>query len=244
MPTLLNQIIAVQNGAVAQTENKLTKIYHRLQKTSLLNGLSRTYHPRDEAGEQLPAESTRVQLTADEILKETAEVLTRLFDITATKDLGNCKAVADVVIDNTVLLPLVPVTYLLFLEKQLVNVHTLVSKLPVLDPAQNWTFDENTASYRADPVETTRTKKIPRNHVKAEATDKHPAQVELYTEDIVVGIWTKTDFSGALPQARVNTILARVEALQDAVKQAREQANTREVENREVGVVVFGYLFR
>lgn len=243
MTTQLNQIVAVHKGAVSQAETKLTRLYHKLQKSGLLTGISRTYRPRDDEGEHLPPESTRVQLTAATILHETGEVLTRLFDVTATKEYANCEARADVEVDGAILLRDVPVTYLLFLEKQLTNVHTLVAKLPVLDPAQEWTFDEVSASYRAAPVETTRTKKIPRNHVKAEATDKHPAQVEVYNEDIVVGYWTKIDFSGALPQSRVNEVLGRVERLQDAVKYARERANSREIQNVEVGGTVFGYLF-
>lgn len=245
MTTQLNQIVAVHKGAVSQTETKLTRLYHRLQKSTMLTGISRIYRPRDNEGEPLPPESTRVQLTAAAILYETGEVLTRLFDVTATKEYANCEARADVKVEGETetLLRDVPVTYLLFLEKQLTNVHTLVAKLPVLDPAQEWTFDEASASYRAASVETTRTKKIPRNHVKAEATDKHPAQVEVYTEDVVVGYWTKSDFSGALPQSRVNQVLGRVERLQDAVKYARERANSREVHNVEVGRTVFGYLF-
>jgi len=36
----------------------------------------------------------------------------------------------------------VPATYLLFLEKQLTDLHTLVSKLPVLDASETWVFDQ------------------------------------------------------------------------------------------------------
>jgi hypothetical protein len=92
-------------------------------------------------------------------------------------------------------------------------------------------------------VRTIRTKKVPRNHVKAEATDKHPAQVEVYYEDIAVGYWTTVKFSGALPAKRVNELLDRVEKLQRAVKFAREEANGSEVTDQRVGDVVLRYLF-
>ncbi|MEV0352080.1 hypothetical protein AB0H88_40480 [Nonomuraea sp. NPDC050680] len=65
----------------------------------------------------------------------------------------------------------------------------------------------------------------------------------MFTEDIVVGYWTKTAFSGALPAKRVNELLARVQKLQDAVKYAREEANATAVDDQEVGDAVFGYLF-
>ena len=52
-----------------------------------------------EIGEQLPPESTRVQVRAEDVLRETAGVLTRLFDVTATKDWANCTARADVKVE-------------------------------------------------------------------------------------------------------------------------------------------------
>jgi len=91
-------------------------------------------------------------------------------------------------------------------------------------------------------VQTTKTKKIPRNHVKAEATDKHPAQVEVYYEDVVVGYWRTVKFSGALPASRVKELLDRVDKLQQAVKFAREEANNSEVTDQHIGDRFFAYL--
>jgi hypothetical protein len=169
--------------------------------------------------------------------------LTQLFDVTATKDWANTRARADVVVDGQTLLTQVPATYLLFLEKQLVDLHTFVKKLPVLDAAESWTFDPSADAWATEPVQTAKTKKIPRNHVKAEPTDKHPAQVEVYYEDVVVGYWRTVKFSGALPAQRVNELLARVERLQETVKFAREEANNLEVEDGKVGERIFHYVF-
>ena len=163
--------------------------------------------------------------------------------MTATKDWTNCVARAYVVVDGQTVAADVPVTYLLFLEKQLVDLHTFVKKLPVLDAAESWVRDDSTDSWRTEPVRTIRTKKVPRNHVKAEATEKHPAQVEVYYEDVAVGYWTTVKFSGALPAKRVNEILDRVVALQTAVKFAREEANNAEAVDQRIGAAVFGYLF-
>src|SRR4051812_43461495 len=221
----LNQIIAVEKGVKSRSFQELTDAHHALQKPTLLAGISRTYRPKDEEGEQLPAESTRVQVKAEEIIRQTAGILTRLFDVTATKDWTNCVARADVVVDGEPLLREVPVSYLLFLEKQLVDLLTFVRKLPVLDAAEAWSYDSSADCYATEPTQTTRTKKLPRNHVKAEATDKHPAQVEVYNEDIVVGYWKTVKFSGALPAKRVNELVEKVEKLQHAVKFAREEAN-------------------
>jgi hypothetical protein len=240
--TKLNQILAVEKGVKSDVQRKVTDAYHTIQKSPLLSGIARSYQPIDDEGEQLPPESTKVQVQAEAVLKDVGTTLTRLFDVTATKDWTNCTARADVKVDGVTLLVDVPVTYLLFLEKQLTDIHTLVSKLPTLDPSETWSLDDNTDTWRTEPVKTTRTKKVPRNHVLAEATDKHPAQVTVYNEDIVVGYWTKIAFSGALPQRRVNELLARVQKLQDAVKYAREEANGTEVVDQRVGEAVFAYL--
>lgn len=240
--TKLNQIIAVEKGAKSRSQRELTDAYHRIQKPALLAGISRTYRPRDEDGEALPPESTRVQVKAEAVLKDAAESLTRLFDVVATKEWANTEAAADVVVDGTTILSQVPVPYLLFLEKQLTDLKAFIDKLPTLDAAETWTFDEGQDVWRSDEVDTARTKKIPRNHVKYEATEKHPAQVEMYYEDVVVGTWTKVAFSGALPARRVNELRERVDRLQDAVKQAREEANNIEVDNKRVGAAVFAYL--
>jgi hypothetical protein len=239
----LNQIIAVEKGVKSRSFQELTDAHHALQKPALLAGISRTYRPKDEEGEQLPPEATRVQMKAEEIIRQTVDILTRLFDVTATKDWANGQARADVIVDGNVLLAQVPVTYLLFLEKQLVDVHTFVKKLPVLDASESWVFDSSADSWATEPVQTVRTKKIPRNHVKAEATEHHPAQVEVYYEDVAVGYWRTVKFSGAMPASRVNDILERVEKLQQAVKFAREEANNIEVEDQQVGETVFNYLF-
>jgi hypothetical protein len=239
----LNQIIAVEKGVKSGALRDLTDAHHGLQKPALLAGISRVYQPKDEEGEQLPPESTRVQVKADEVIRRTAAIMTRLFDVTATKDWANCSAKADVVVDGQAILRDVPISYLLFLEKQLTDLHTFVKRLPVLDAAEAWSFDESADCWKTEPVRTNRTKKVPRNHVKAEATDKHPAQVEVYYEDIPVGYWTTVKFSGALPAVRINELLERVEALQAAVKFAREEANGTVVTDQHVGDAVFGYLF-
>ncbi|GIL26780.1 DUF7873 family protein [Actinocatenispora comari] len=239
----LNQIIAVEKGVKSRSFAELTASHHTLQKQAALSGISRTYQPKDEEGERLPPESTRVQVKAEEVIRETSRILTKLFDVTATKDWANCTARADVVVDGRTILAEVPVTYLLFLEKQLVDLHTFIRKLPVLDAAESWNYDSSADCFATEPVQTLRTRKVPRNHVKAEATEKHPAQVEVYHEDVTVGYWRTVKFSGALPASRVNELIDRVEKLQAAVKFAREDANGTEVEDRKVGERVLGYLF-
>lgn len=239
----LNQIIAAEKGVKARTLREITDVYHALQKPALLSGISRVYQPGNEDGEQLPAESTRVQVGAETVLAVVAAATTKLLDVIATKDLANCEAKADVKVDGTVVAAGLPVSYLLFLEKQLVDVGALLSRLPVLDAAEVWSRDESADCWRTEPVKTKRTRKVPKVLVRYEATKEHPAQTEVYHEDEIVGEWTTTKFSGAVQATRLKDLLERLTKLQDAVKYAREEANGIDVVDQRVGDKVFGYLF-
>ncbi len=239
----LNQIIAVEKGVKAKAHTDLTNIHQALQKAQLLTGISRTYQPIDDEGEKFPPESTKVQLKASEALTGVKLALSNLFDVTATKDATNCVAKADVVVDGKTLLTGVPATFLLFLEKTLVDIHTLVKKLPVLDPSENWVKDTANDIFVTAPSYTIKTKKVPKAFVKAPATDKHPAQVDVFTEDVLVGNWKTVKFCGSLPQAEVNAMAEKVEKLQQAVKFAREEANGATVTEFKAGDVLLSYIF-
>ncbi len=240
----LNQIIAIANGKKSHAASELTKLYHLLQKPALLDGISRTYQPKDEEGERLPAEKKNPQLSVSSAIQTATAALTELFDVVATQDYANTAAKADLVVDGKTILSGVPVTHLLFLEKQLVDLGTFVDKLPSLDPAETWTFDQATDCYRSETSGTTRTKKLPRNHVKYEATKEHPAQVDVYTEDVIVGTWSTTKFSGAIPASEKNAMLSRVRKLQEAVKAAREEANNTEAPQRHTAKSILDFVFQ
>jgi hypothetical protein len=119
----------------------------------------------------------------------------------------------------------------------------MVRKLPILDPSETWHYQAETNAYVTLPSETIKTKKVPKAFVKAAATKEHPAQVETFTEDIVVGHWKTVKFSGAIPQKQVTELLERITRLGAAVKFAREDANSIEVKARECGKTIFDHLF-
>lgn len=240
--TKLNQIIAAEKGKKALLNRAITDMYHQFQKVQLFGGLSRTYRPKDDEGEMLPPEAIRVQLRAEEVLAEASRAFAQLFDVALTKDRNNQFTKAPIVVDDVMIVDNVPVSTLLFLEKQLGDIATMIGKIPVLDPAETWNYDAAADCWRAEDVQTVRTKKVPRNHQVAPATDKHPAQVTVYNEDVVAGYWTKATFSGAMPARRVHELSERVAKLQTAVKYAREEANSIEIRQAAMGDAIFAYL--
>ena len=239
----LCQIIAVEKSTKNKAHQVKTDAYQNMQKVALLTGISRTYQPRDEGGEVFPSEHSKVQLSLRDTIASVSRALVDLFDVVATKDWTNCAARADVSVGDVVLAKGVPVTYLLFLEKQLVDIHTFVSKLPTLDPTEDWAFDSNVNCWVSKSAETVKTKKVFVPLVLSPATDKHPAQVKEGFDDRVVGSWKTVKFSGAMPAQVVAEMLDRVEKLQRAIKFAREEANALEVSQQKVGEKILSYIF-
>jgi hypothetical protein len=238
----LNQVVSVEKTIQSSVQSKISKLHHLNQKMDLFIGFNRTYQSRDDEGEQYSPEYKKVQHVVDEQLDAFSSEITKLFNVTATRDWANCNAKANIVVDGQTLIENAPTSYLLFLEKQLIPIRTYITELPELDPAERWNKDTNSELYFSEPISTQRTKKTMRPIVLAEATKEHPAQTQLITEDVVIGNWKTVKFSGCIPSPRKKKLLDRVEKLICAVKSARQEANGVKADNVEVGKPLFDYL--
>jgi hypothetical protein len=239
----LNQLVAVRKGVQPDVHTAITALHRESQKVPLLSGLTRKYRKIRDEDADLPGESQPVQVRLTEVLDQVRAQYTRLWDVTAAVDWTNCTAVADVVVGDETVVAAAPVSFLIFLEKQLVDLHTIVARLPVLDPAERWHWDGNATAWATETTTTVRTKKELRNHVVAPATDKHPAQVQTYPEDVPVGYWDVIKFSGALPGATRAQLLDRITVLREAVKIAREKANMTAAVDPKPAAGVFNFLY-
>ncbi len=240
----LSQVIAVEKQVKSKVNSEGSELHKANQKPDLFNGLSRTYERKDEDGEELPPEQKLVQQRAGENLERWTDLWTELLDVVATKDWGNTTTKTDLVVDGEVLLKDVPVTYLIWLEKQLDDFRTFVANLPTLEPGKAWKYEESSDLYVTEPVKTARHKKVPRVLLKVEATEHHPAQAEVVHDDQLIGYWSHVSTSGALPDSRRRRLLDRVDLLKKSVKQAREEANSEKIEEREVGRVLAQWILR
>lgn len=242
--TKINQILAIEKNKKTNLHKEITDLHRRTQQAPLMTGHTKTFVPKEEEGEAYPPEDRKVQLLHQDALDDLGDRLSTLMDVTAAKDWSNCKARADVVVDGQTFLEQVPVTYLLFLEKELIDLQTFVSKMVELDPALSWTFDANSGQYRSDSTVTHKTKKLQKPIVLYDATPEHPAQTQLITEDVVIGHWTTTNFSGAIPRPKKRRLLERIQELHDAVKFAREHANSLEAEEPRIGKRILAHIFK
>jgi hypothetical protein len=239
----LNQLIAVLQSVKANASKGKTEVYQLSQKTALFQGLSRSFQSREEDGYIYPAESQKLTLKATELIDKFIQSCSEYLDLAATQDHANTEAKAAIVVEGQTILQDVPVSHLLFLEKQLQDVKTFIGSLPVLSIDKDWQHDPNRGCYVTSPKETVKTKKITDFVVAYDATEHHPAQIKEVSKDVVEGTWSLIEFSGALPQDRVNVLMRRVELLQKAVVQAREEANGRDVQQKQAANAIFSYLF-
>lgn len=243
--TLLNQIIAVEKGIKNNSRDVLSTAYKVAQKPELFNGFEKVYRKKNEESEDLPPERKPIQTNVPEMLDAVKTAFDQLAEITARKDWTNSTAKADLVVSGQTIAEGVPVTYLLFLEKELTDLKTFAEKLPILDTTESWAkSNADDFIFTSATTSTHRTKKVNKPIVLYPATDKHPAQVQMITEDEVVGNWDTTKVSGAIPRQLRDSYVERITTLLTAVKVAREAANsTPEIESPKIGKNILRYIF-
>ena len=246
MALVLHQVIAVEKGAKARLMSTITEIYQANQKPDDFNGFVKKYTPIDEEGEKFHDENKQKLVKNNYIasIKKAKKAFSELFDSTAMRDFANCNAKADVIVDGQVLIRQAPCTYLLFLEKKLVDIQTMVTAIPTLNPEFEWSKDPNSNLFRSEPITTVKTKKVAKVITLAPATDKHPAQAQVAQEDVTAGHWSTTNLSGAMPVTEKEEILERLEKIIKEVKCAREKANTVVAEDIKVGDAILAYIFK
>ena len=239
----LNQAIAVLKGSKERTHQEISKLYQSLSAGETFTGFSKTFKPKAEDGDQLPPENKIVQRKIEDVFSSLKGSIVDLIDLHYTHEVGNTQAHADLILPNGTTIQKVPVAMLVRLEKELVDVRTFISKSPTFAIDVSWSWDDNRLMWTSDPVVTTSTKKVPTFVTVADATEHHPAQVKEVSNDVVVGHWTKQEFSATLSPARKKELTERVNLLIDTIKQAREQANMIDVKQMKMGEQLFSYLF-
>jgi len=244
----LNQLIAIVEGTKNRTQEKLTAIYHQFKKPDLFFGYVRSYKPigsdpTTPEGELLPDETKIAQADALELIEEMFAEQGLLLDVVYMRDKANTIAKADVQIGDKVLFHDAPVPFLIWLEKRLDDLHSEVKNLPVLDPAERWTFDGNVNKWVAEPSEAARSRKLPKPFVRHPGTKEHAPQVDVVAEEVRCGTYTMRKNSTAIPAKKRAQMLARVEEAQRAVKFAREHANSAEVQRMDgVGKALYDFI--
>lgn len=241
----LHEIIAVEAG-LKQTAEKIIQEAKKTfsDKQGHFDGFSKTYEARDkEDDEKIIGETKHIVTTVPEKLEYVQDSLIRLFDCIGQKEKTNTLAKADIIIDGEVIEKDVPATVLLSMETQIKRVREVYSKALTLDPAKRWTPSTQEKNvWESDEVTQVRSRKEMVPVVKYEATQHHPAQVDMVGKDKQVGDWKTIFRSGAITPIKKSELLGRIDQMERAIKQARMRANTQEVEPFAIGKSIFSFI--
>lgn len=241
----LASILGEEKKMVPTWDGQLTEIQLLVRKGSFFNGFVRTYHPFRVEGEteiKYPEERQNVEQRVDKLIVMAANLWTDLFNITFTKDKANMEACADVVVDGLVMVKDAPVSWLLWADKRVQEVRVFFDSLPTLNTAEIWEKDEVSDMWKSVPTETIKTEKIPVPILMYAHTDKHPAQVERVQKDVPIGQYKKQNFSSAISVERKRKVLDKIDRIIVALKVARANANSLEVEKLQIAKPIFDYI--
>lgn len=229
----LHELLAVEETIVAASEKLIAETNEKFNKhTEFFTGAVRTLSrlkdsPEDKAIELAHHRSKELPTDVPDTLQYIFPYIEKALDLKLSKHLTNQRAMADIELDGQIVATSVPVDFLLDLEKAIPRWRAMYTAMPTLDPSRNWEA-ERAGVWKSAAAKTAQTEKIMYPVELSPATNQHPAQVKEATKDIVVGIFSQTDISGAATTQQKADVLALCDRLLIAVKQARMRANATE----------------
>lgn len=248
----LHELLAATNDVEKVEDKMLLETKKSFGKDHLFSGWTKTFHPYNPEtakanGLEIQPEEMQLTTTVMDRINYTFQYIIKNVDAQAQKDLTNQLANADIILpDGTVLAESVPVTTLLTLENRIKKWREVFQEAPTLDSKLRWKVDETTGNgdvFITEKEEVNyKTQKTIRHKVLYEATDKHPAQVEKWYEDLPVGEYRITHWSGKITSKKLMEILSRLDILLEAVKTARQRANDIEVVKKNIGKTVADFV--
>ncbi len=232
MSTKLHQLLAVGTSLEGQANKTRSELQNTFEKKRhLFEAKVSTFVPSGE-GSAVTESQSDIQSTVAKELVWVSGFIAKAIDSAYQVAEANTQARADIVLeDGTTLAKAVPATSLLELEKRVAEIQALVVAIPTLDPAKGFLPDKDKGEgyYQARVVKKTRTRKDKIAMVLYEATEKHPAQVQLVDKDIPTGTVEEQEWCSMLTPALKSQLIERVEILSRAVRSARSKANEIEV---------------
>jgi len=244
----LHEVLAVENelgGIDTKIREETAATFSK--KAEHFIGWHKRYEPLDEndADGKTPDENHEMVTTVRQKLDYMFEHVARYIDAVYQKECTNQNATADIIIDGVIIAAEMPATFLLGLESKLKKWREVFDAIPTLPPGTAVELDptQGAGVYVSKNDESRRkTKKTVNHKVLYEATKDHPAQIEKWNDDVVIG-WTHTKaWYGFYSPAEKSEVLGRLDALARAVKQARQRANCQEVTNDHVGDALINYI--
>jgi len=250
----LHEVLAVQGDLEANARRVLEEGKDTFNnRENLFEGRDRILKMFDEKDQNLEgahAEHQEIATTVGAKLKYVQKPIGKHWDCLLQKESTNQNAKADVVIGKTVIAKDVPAGALVAFERELKEYRALLETIKTLAPNKKWVKDNDLIAadgskgiYRDDfKDKKLKTIQTIQHKVLVPPTEKHPAQLEKWKENVPVGEFTEERFSSKITPAEKSKLLAKVSALISAVKKARMRANKETVVKTAVSKSFFSFI--
>ncbi len=238
----LHEILAIEGDLKSRALKTLGEAASLFKNgAGKLLGQISIYHPVTDDEEQLESKVTNMVTTVDQALALVSADFSGWVDCAIQKEVTNGKTLAKIKINGKNIS--LPSTALLNLEKKLQALRIVYKAIPINDVTSVWEWDADNECFRsARPEVRRKTKKVMRAFVAYEANENHPAQVNVYHEDILVGRWETIKQSGMITPKDHRQRLERLDELLRQVKQAIRRANDIDVVQIKVGENILAYI--
>lgn len=190
-------------------------------------------------------EHKEVDSTVGDKLRYASKSAKKYFDALLQKESANQVAKADLIVEGKTLATQLPATFLLAMESRLKTLREYYAAIPTHQPGVRWIPDSAQREgvfVAADDDVREKTEKDTEFRTVASATKEHPAQVAQVQKTVVVGLFTTKKWSGMISPGEKSELLARIDTLYQAVKQARQRANQVKIESLKIGADLFDFI--
>lgn len=238
----LHELLSIEPDLRTEAQKVASEVRETLADSKRVTGMIQIYRPLVDDEEPEPDLRAEMVTTVKDEIVRFNEAMSAFIDSAVTKEYTNMEAVASLDIGGKVFD--LPATALLNLENRLAEIRKVYASIPTLDPAEIWHYDESLGVYVSEVRKTFKTRKVPKTHVAYAATTEHPAQVQIFHEDIRVGERETIIHAGSITLARKRVLLGRIDDLMRTIKQARQRANDIEVMGIEIADLLFDVINR
>ena len=241
----LHELIAVEPSLAARYRDTKSRAELLFNKREMLQRTVKSEQHLNAAEAVLDNVVTNdISARASDLIGGVLAEFSTLVDATFQKELTNQVAKADLIVDGKILAASVPGIMLLNLESKLADLREVIAQVPTLAAGPVWELDptEKGLWKTASPVVTFKTKKMPKAVELSPATDKFPAQIEKFFEDVPSVKVETTVWSGMLTNVEKEALLDRLDSLAQATKQARMRANGTTVVNGSIAATLASYI--
>lgn len=226
----LHELLAVHGGLEQRLTKEVAEAQAAFAQKHLFEKRVVTFSPKNEVAggvqDATVEEFVGMVTTVPEVLRKVGTAIIKVIDTGHQINRANTVATADVILNGAVFLKGLPATTLLELEKRISAIKEVIMVAPTLDPAKGYsTSPELGECWMAKDVVRQRTAKRQVAVVLYPATDHHPAQTQLISEDVPTGTVHVAEWTGRIAPTDKQRLLDRCDELAGAVKQARARAN-------------------